>query len=107
MFIALEAYCNNLGEAAVPFLPVLLERIFEILDAAQSIDLSKWAWSSLQKAISAIKTHMLAYVPQMIDVMVRTINIVEPELRKILYSLFVVLAQVIGSEMDNEGVCKY
>lgn len=66
MFYALETFCENLEEALVPHLPLLMERLFQALDPSSSVRLRELTLSAISAACSAAKEHMLPYFPQLI-----------------------------------------
>lgn len=66
MFYALETYCENLGDAIVPHLPLLMERLFEALSPANSVHLRQLGLSAVGSTASAAKHHMLPYFEQII-----------------------------------------
>lgn len=66
MFYALETYCENLDDAIVPHLPVLMERLFETLSPTNSVHLRELALSAVSSTASAAKQNMLPYFEQII-----------------------------------------
>lgn len=69
MFYALETYCENLEDALVPHLPVLMERLFETLRPENTAHLRELAMSSVASAAKAAKSQMLPYFQQIIEVL--------------------------------------
>lgn len=69
MFYALETYCQNLEENIVPHLPLLMERLFETLDASNSVHLRVMALSAISSAAVAAKESMLPYFPKIISIL--------------------------------------
>lgn len=102
MFYALETYCENLEDAIVPYLPALLERLFETLNPTNSTALRELALSSVASAASAAKTHMLPYFPQLVEGLnmyfVKSDNEDIKELRPQAIDTLATLARTIGKE---------
>lgn len=69
MFYALETYCENLDDALVPHLPVLMERLFETLSPANTVHLRELSMSCIASAAKAAKTQMLPYFQQIIEIL--------------------------------------
>lgn len=61
MFYALETYTENLEDAIVPHLPVLMERLFEALNPKNSVHLRELALSTVSSTALAAKENMLPY----------------------------------------------
>lgn len=66
MFYALETYCENLEDAIVPHLPILMERLFEALSPSNSVHLRELALSAISSTASAAKRNILPYFEQII-----------------------------------------
>ncbi|KAI4495616.1 hypothetical protein M0802_008451 [Mischocyttarus mexicanus] len=69
MFYALEMFCENLNESLLPYLPTLMERIFEILNADTSIHVKELTLSVISSAAYASKEHMLPYFEKIISIL--------------------------------------
>lgn len=69
MFYALETFCENLEDALVPHLPLLMERLFQALDPTSSVRLRELTLSAISAACSAAKENMLPYFPQLIQML--------------------------------------
>lgn len=102
MFYALETFCENLEDAIVPYLPPLLERLFETLSPNNSTKLRELALSSVASAASAAKTNMLPYFPQLIAGLnmyfVKSENEDIVELRPQAIDTLATIARTIGKE---------
>lgn len=102
MFYALETFCENLEDAIVPYLPILLERLFETLNPNNSVKLRELALSSVSSAASAAKTNMLPYFPRLIEGLkmyfVKSDNEDIVELRPQAIDTLATLARTIGKE---------
>lgn len=102
MFYALETFCENLEDAIVPYLPALLEQLFETLNPANSTKLRELALSSVSSAASAAKANMLPYFPQLVEGLnmyfVKSDNEDIKELRPQAIDTLATLARTIGKE---------
>lgn len=102
MFYALETYCENLEDALVPHLPVLMERLFETLRPENSVHLRVLSMSSISSAAKAAKSQMLPYFQQIIEVLkvylVRSDNEDIVEIRSQAIDTLAALARTIGKE---------
>lgn len=102
MFYALETFCENLEDAIVPYLPALLERLFETLNPTNSVKLRELALSSVAATATAAKENMLPYFPQLIEglkmYLVKTDNEEIAELRPQAIDTLATLARTIGKE---------
>lgn len=67
MFYALEMYCENLGEELLPYLPILMERLFTALKPSNSIHLRELAMSCIGATANAAKEGMVPYFPRIIE----------------------------------------
>uniref|UniRef100_A0AAG5D5I9 Importin N-terminal domain-containing protein n=1 Tax=Anopheles atroparvus TaxID=41427 RepID=A0AAG5D5I9_ANOAO len=67
VFYALETFCENLENQLTPHLPVLMERLFESLDARNTVHLRELSLTAIAATANAAKTHMLPYFPRLID----------------------------------------
>lgn len=102
MFYALETYCENLEDAIVPHLPVLMERLFEALSPSNSVHLRELALSAVSSTSSAAKEHMLPYFEQIIKglqtYLVRTDNEDICALRPQAIDTLASLARTVGAD---------
>ncbi|KAF7381213.1 hypothetical protein HZH68_016088 [Vespula germanica] len=69
MFYALEMFCENLNESLLPYLPTLMERLFEILSAETSVHVKELSLSAIGSAAYASKEHMLPYFEKIISIL--------------------------------------
>jgi importin-4 len=67
VFYALETFCENLEDALLPHLPVLMDRLFEALSPANSVHLRELALSAVSATANAAKTNMVPYFPRLIE----------------------------------------
>ncbi|XP_035916809.1 importin-4-like [Anopheles stephensi] len=67
VFYALETTCENLEDQVTPYLPMLMERLFESLDSRNSVHLRELSLTTIAATASAAKEHMLPYFPRLID----------------------------------------
>uniref|UniRef100_A0A182MKQ1 Importin N-terminal domain-containing protein n=1 Tax=Anopheles culicifacies TaxID=139723 RepID=A0A182MKQ1_9DIPT len=67
VFYALETTCENLEDQVTPYLPMLMERLFESLDSRNSVHLRELSFTTIAATASAAKEHMLPYFPRLID----------------------------------------
>lgn len=102
MFYALETFCENLEDAIVPYLPALLERLFETLNPSNSTKLRELALSSVSATATAAKQNMLPYFPQLVEGLnmyfVKTEAEDIKELRPQAIDTLATLARTIGKE---------
>ncbi|KAG4076996.1 hypothetical protein HA402_015983 [Bradysia odoriphaga] len=102
MFYALETYCENLEDALVPHLPVLMERLFETLRPENTVHLRELSMSCVASAAKAAKSQMLPYFQQIIEVLkvylVRSDNEDIVEIRPQAIDTLAALARTIGKE---------
>lgn len=102
MFYALETYCENLNEAIVPHLPVLMERLFEALSPANSVHLRELGLSAVSSTASAAKQHMLPFFQQIITGLQSYLIVSDDEdvvaLRPQAIDTLATLARTIGKE---------
>lgn len=102
MFYALETYCENLGDAIVPHLPMLMERLFEALSPSNSVHLRELGLSAVASTASAAKQHMLPFFEQIIKglqtylVLTEDVDIVS--LRPQAIDTLATIARTIGKE---------
>ncbi|XP_043248077.1 importin-4-like [Colletes gigas] len=69
MFYALEMFCENLNESLLPYLPTLMERLFEILNTDTPIHVRKLSLSAIGSAVMASKEHILPYFEKIISIL--------------------------------------
>ncbi|KAK1123971.1 hypothetical protein K0M31_006999 [Melipona bicolor] len=69
MFYALEMFCENLNESFLPYLPTLMERLFEILSVDTSVHITELALSAIGSAAMASKEYMLPYFEKIITIL--------------------------------------
>lgn len=69
MFYALEMFCENLNESLLPYLPTLMERLFEILSVDTPVHVTELALSAIGSAAMASKEHMLPYFEKIITIL--------------------------------------
>lgn len=102
MFYALEVFCENLEDGIIPHLPVLLERLFETLNPANSYKLREAAFRCVSAVANAAKTNMLPYFPQLIEglktYLVKTEDEDILQLRPHAIDTLATLARTIGRE---------
>uniref|UniRef100_A0A1L8DXJ5 Putative karyopherin importin beta 3 n=1 Tax=Nyssomyia neivai TaxID=330878 RepID=A0A1L8DXJ5_9DIPT len=102
MFYALETFCENLEDAIVPHLPLLMERLFESLNPTYSVHLRELSLSAISAAATAAKYEMLPYFQQIIQILklylVKTDDDDIKELRPQAIDTLAALARTIGKE---------
>ncbi|EGI57688.1 PREDICTED: importin-4-like isoform X1 [Acromyrmex echinatior] len=69
MFYALEMFCENLNEKILPYLPKLMERLFDILNADTSPHVKELTLSAVGAAACASEEHMLPYFETIINIL--------------------------------------
>ncbi|XP_014468024.1 PREDICTED: importin-4-like [Dinoponera quadriceps] len=69
MFYALEMFCENLNDSLLPYLPTLMERLFEILSADTPVHVRELALSAISSAACASKEHMLPYFEKIVTIL--------------------------------------
>ncbi|XP_060832672.1 importin-4-like [Bombus pascuorum] len=69
MFYALEMFCENLNESLLPYLPTLMERLFEILSVDTPVHVTELALSAIGSTALASKEHMLPYFEKIITIL--------------------------------------
>ncbi|XP_058459811.1 importin-4-like [Malaya genurostris] len=67
VFYALETFCENLEDQLTPHLPILMERLFEALDARNTVHLRELSLTAIAATANAAKSNMLPYFPRLID----------------------------------------
>ncbi|XP_014603697.1 PREDICTED: importin-4-like isoform X1 [Polistes canadensis] len=69
MFYALEMFCENLNESLLPYLPTLMEKIFELINADTSVRVKELTLSIIGSAAYASKENMLPYFEKIIAIL--------------------------------------
>lgn len=69
MFYALEMFCENLHQRLLPYLPTLMERLFEILNADTPVHVKELALSAISSAACASKENMLPYFERIVTIL--------------------------------------
>ena len=69
MFYALEMFCENLNESLLPYLPTLMERLFEIFNTDTPVHVRELSLSAIGSAALASKEHMLPYFERIISIL--------------------------------------
>ncbi|XP_076170729.1 importin-4 [Ptiloglossa arizonensis] len=69
MFYALEMFCENLNESLLPYLPTLMERLFEILNADTPVHVRELSLSAIGSAVLASKENILPYFEKIISIL--------------------------------------
>ncbi|KAL6263562.1 hypothetical protein P5V15_006351 [Pogonomyrmex californicus] len=69
MFYALEMFCENLHGRILPYLPKLMERLFDILNADTSPHVKELTLSAIGAAACASKEHLLPYFETIINIL--------------------------------------
>jgi len=69
MFYALEMFCQNLDDSLLPYLPTLMNRLFEILQTDMPIRVRELALSAISAAASASKEHIVPYCNTIITIL--------------------------------------
>lgn len=69
MFYALEMFCENLNERILPYLPTLMEKLFEILNTDMPAHMKELALSAISSAACASKEHMVPYFEKIIAIL--------------------------------------
>lgn len=69
MFYALEMFCENLNDSLLPYLPTLMERLFEILSADTPVHVRELALSAISSAACASKENMLPYFERIVTIL--------------------------------------
>ncbi|XP_055909499.1 importin-4-like [Eupeodes corollae] len=102
MFYALETFCENLEDALVPHLPLLMDRLFQALDPNNSVRLRELALSAVSAAANAAKENMLPFFNQLIQTLqmylVKTDNEDIISLRPQAIDTLAAIARTIGRE---------
>lgn len=70
MFYALQSFCVNLDEGLLPYLPVLMEKLFAALDPSNwSLQLKRVALNTLDAVAMAVKDKILPYFQKTIELL--------------------------------------
>lgn len=69
MFYALEMFCENLSESLLPYLPTLMERLFETLDPESPVHVRELSLSAVGAAASASKENMAPYLDRILAIL--------------------------------------
>lgn len=69
LFFALEIFCENLNDALTPYLPILMEKIFIILETKSSIALRELALSAISATANAAKENLLPYFTKIMTIL--------------------------------------
>lgn len=67
VFYAVETFCENLEDALVPHLPLLMERLFDCMSPNNSVHLRELALSCISATANAGKSSLMPYFPQLIE----------------------------------------
>lgn len=102
VFYAVETFCENLEDALVPHLPILMERLFDCLVPTNSVHLRELALSCVSATANAAKSNLLPYFPRLIEGLRMYLVKSEDEdictLRPAAIDTLASLARTIGSE---------
>ncbi|KAI9587679.1 importin-4-like [Glossina fuscipes] len=102
MFYALETFCENLEDALIPHLPLLMERLFEAMNPNNSARVRELALSAISAAANATKENMMPYFQQLIALLqtylVKTENEDILSLRSQAITTLAAIARTIGKQ---------
>jgi importin-4 len=102
VFYAVETFCENLEDALVPHLPMLMERLFDCMAPNNSVHLRELALSCISATSTAAKSNLLPYFPQLIEGLKMYLVKTEDEdicaLRPCAIDTLAALARTIGKE---------
>lgn len=102
VFYAVETFCENLEDALVPHLPLLMERLFDCMASTNSVHLRELALSAIGATATAAKSALLPYFPQLIEGLKMYLDKTEDEdictLRPAAIDTLAALARTIGKE---------
>lgn len=102
VFYAVETFCENLEDALVPHLPVLMERLFDCMAPTNSVHLRELALSCISATSNAAKANLLPFFPQLIEglkmYLVKTEDDDICSLRPCAIDTLAALARTIGKE---------
>ncbi|XP_034941996.1 importin-4-like [Chelonus insularis] len=69
MFYALETFCENLNDGILPYLPTLMERLFEILNTEAPTSVKELTISAIGATANASQEHIYPYFERIIAVL--------------------------------------
>ncbi|XP_063986227.1 importin-4-like [Diachasmimorpha longicaudata] len=69
MFYALETFCENINDALLPYLPTLMDRLFETLSGDSPVHIRELAISAIGAVANASKEHMVPYFQRIIAIL--------------------------------------
>lgn len=102
VFYAVETFCENLEDALVPHLGVLMQRLFECMLPTNSVHLRELALSCVSAVANATKSNLLPYFQQLIESLKIYLVKTEDEdictLRPAAVDTLAALARTIGKE---------
>lgn len=102
VFYAVETFCENLEDALVPHLGVLMQRLFECMAPTNSVHLRELSLSCISAVANATKANLLPYFPQLIESLKMYLVKTEDEdictLRPAAIDTLAALARTIGKE---------
>jgi hypothetical protein len=102
VFYAVETFCENLEDALVPHLNVLMQRLFECMAPTNSVHLRELALSCISAVANATKANLLPFFPQLIESLKMYLVKTEDEdictLRPAAIDTLAALARTIGKE---------
>jgi importin-4 len=102
VFYAVETFCENLEDALVPHLPMLMERLFDCMAPTNSVHLRELALSCISATSNAAKANLLPYFQQLIEglkmYLVKTDDKDICTLRPSAIDTLAALARTIGKE---------
>lgn len=102
VFYAVETFCENLEDAIVPHLPILMERLFECMAPTNSCHLRELALSCISATSNAANSNMLPYFQQLIEMLKMYLVKTDDEsictLRPNAIDTLAALARTIGKE---------
>lgn len=75
LFYAIGTFCENLDQGLLPYLPVLMEKLLQGLNPqGWSMELKKSCFTTLEAAVTAVKSEILPYFPKIIEILNLYIN---------------------------------
>ncbi|XP_022227967.2 importin-4-like [Drosophila obscura] len=69
IFYALEVFCENLADKIVPYLPKLMERLFECMDERHTVRMRQLALASISAVANASETSFMPYFDTAMDIL--------------------------------------
>ncbi|XP_017888011.1 importin-4-like [Ceratina calcarata] len=69
MFYALVVFCENLNENLLPYLPTLMEKLFELLNSDASFHVKELCLNAIASATLASKKQMLPYFEKVVTIL--------------------------------------